>query len=51
MVPLSHALSARFLVVLLAVGFVLLLLVILLLGHAHLGAMPVLAQDPVSVVN
>ncbi len=51
MTPLSHALSARFLLVLVAVCFVLLVLVVLLLLHAHLGGMPVLAQDPVSVVN
>jgi len=41
MIPLSTALSARFLFVLLAVCFVLLVLVVLLVGHAHLGGMPV----------
>jgi hypothetical protein len=51
MIPLSHALSVRLLLVLLAVCFVLLLLVALLLGHAHLGAMPVLAQETAAVVN
>ena len=51
MIHLSHALSTRFLLVLLAVGFVLLLLVVLLLGHAHLGAMPVLAQESMAVIN
>ena len=51
MIHLSHALSARFLLVLLAACFVLLVLVVLLLGHAHLGAMPVLAQDTMSVIN
>jgi hypothetical protein len=51
MIHLSHALSARFLLVLLAVCFVLLLLVALLLGHAHLGGMPVLAQEAMTVVN
>ena len=51
MIPLSHALSPRFLLVLLAVGFVLLLLVVLLLLHAHLGGIPVLAQETTAVVN
>jgi len=51
MTHLSHVLSARLLLVLLAVCFVLLLLVVLLLGHAHLGGMPVLAQDSMAVVN
>jgi hypothetical protein len=51
MIHLSHALSARFLLVLLAVCFVLLLLVALLLGHAHLGGIPVLAQEAMTVVN
>jgi len=51
MIHLSHALSVRFLPVLLAVCFVLLLLVVLLLGHAHLGAMPVLATDTMAVIN
>ena len=41
MIHLRHALSARFL----------LLLIVLLLGHAHLGGMPVLAQESVAVVN
>ena len=51
MIHLSDALSTRFLLVLVAVCFVLLLLVVLLLGHAHLGGMPVLAQDTSAVVN
>jgi len=51
MIYRSYALSARFLLVLLAVCFVLLLLVVPLLGHAHLGGVPVLAQDTMAVVN
>jgi len=51
MIHLSHALSARFLLVLLAVCFVLVLLVVLLLGHAHLGGVPVLAQSSMAVVD
>jgi len=51
MIHLSHALSARFLLIILAVCFVLLLLAFLLLGHAHLGGTPVLAQDTMAVVN
>ena len=51
MIYRSHALSARFLLVLLAVCFVLLLLAVLFLGHAHLGGMPVLAQETAAVIN
>jgi len=51
MIPLSTALSARFLFLLLTVCFVLLLLVVLLLWHAHLGGIPVLVQDTMAFVN
>ena len=51
MIPLSTAFSTRYLLVLVAVCFVLLVLVVLLLGHAHLGGMPVLTQENVAVVN
>jgi len=51
MIHLTTALSARLLLVLLAGGLVLLLLVVLLVGHAHLGGMPVLAQETAAVVN
>jgi len=51
MIYRSPALSARFLLVLLAVCFVLLVLAVLLLLHAHLGGMPVLAGDTMAVVN
>jgi hypothetical protein len=51
MTHLSHALSTRLLLVLVAVCFVLLLLVVLLLGHAHLGGMPVPAQESMAFVN
>ena len=51
MIPLSTALAARYLLVLVAVCFVLLVLVVLLLGQAHLGGMPVLSQESVAVIN
>jgi len=51
MIPLSTALSARYLLVLLTVCFVLLVLVVLLLGHAHLGGIPVLAESTMGVIN
>ena len=51
MIPLSTALSTRFLLVLVAVCFMLLVLVVLLLGHVHLGGMRVLAQESMAVIN
>ena len=51
MIHLSSALPARFLLILFAVCFVMLLIAVLLLGHVHLGGMPTLAQESMSVVN
>jgi len=51
MIPLSTAFSTRYLLVLVAVCFVLLLRVVLLLWHAHLGGIPVLVQDTMAFVN
>jgi hypothetical protein len=51
MIHLSNALSPRFLLVLFAVLFVLLLITVLFLGYVHQGGIPTLAQSTMAVVD
>jgi hypothetical protein len=51
MIHLSNTFSLRFLLILFAVLFMLLLITVLLLGYVHQGGISTLADSTVAVIN